>query len=191
MSPVKSESGNSTCMTDQKKIINALEKRANGHRWVAGITASVACIVILFALSVFWIMWDAYKYKTLGSTNENGTKKESSEISNEDKNSGPGNILKDESREGWNVLNPKNIIGFLFVSMLMFIARFLMTMYRYNMRLSGHYFSRAIAIELSGLNEKYDLKILVDVIDSNNVNYGNLPKNSMETIDKLVGLIKK
>lgn len=27
--------------------------------------------------------------------------------------------------------------------------------------------------------------------DYSNVNYGNLPKNSMETIDKLVGLIKK
>ena len=66
------------------------------------------------------------------------------------------------------------------VFLLIFLVQILVTMYRYQVRLSAYYDARADAIELSGRSDVDSLERIISALSPERIDFGKTPKSPME-----------
>jgi hypothetical protein len=133
------------------KVIDLLQRRSRTHRMVAGITLFASCVVFMFGV---WVTFNWTRDPMLGLR----------DIS-------PPAGLKD--------LGPAilaiNSLKILSLAAIYYLGYLLATVYRHNIRLSGHYVSRSYALRLLAVDSPVPLELLVRVLDPNVVTFDKLP----------------
>ena len=133
------------------EVIGLLQKRGRTHRVIAGITLGASCVVFMFGV---WVTFNWTHDPMLGFR---------------DTPMPAG--LKDLAP----VILAINSLKILSLAAIYYLGYLLATVYRHNIRLSGHYVSRSYALRLLAVDTPVTLELMVKLLDPNVVTLDKLP----------------
>jgi hypothetical protein len=134
------------------EVIILLHKRGRGHRLIATTTLAASCVVFIVGVLLTWY-WTNHPFSGLAEAGKLDSLR--------------GNLSP--------IILAINSLKILSLAAIYYLGYLLASVFRYNIRLSGHYVSRSYALMLVSPDTPVPLEVAVGALDPNVVTLDKLP----------------